>query len=137
MAFTEKNTGGRVRNIAGFLVLVGLLVLLRQWSGGDTEGSDRVAGATTPAKGGPYVTVYGRDSCGYTKSLLSELADNGLRHDYRIVDKPAVASRLHERMRAAGLSTRRYRLPVVDVNGRFYLRPGADTVQNAYNDAFQ
>ena len=136
MAFTKKNSGGRVRNIAGFLVLVGLLVVLRQWSGGDTEGSDRVAGATTPAKSGPYVTVYGRDSCGYTQSLLSGLSDNGLRHEYRIVDEPAVASRLHERMRAAGLSTRRYRLTVVDVNGRFYLRPGPDTVQKAYNDAF-
>lgn len=80
----------------------------------------------------PYVTVYGRDSCGFTQRMLSDLRSKGINYHYFIVDDQKVAERLHQKMEKAGISTRRYNLPVVDVNGALSVRPDFEDVARAY-----
>jgi hypothetical protein len=71
----------------------------------------------------PYVVVYGRDRCGITQRMRSDLQRSGVPFEYESVDHPGVGDELHPRMEAAGLDTRRYGLPVVDVNGEMLIRP--------------
>ncbi|MES9970740.1 MAG: hypothetical protein ABW092_11960 [Candidatus Thiodiazotropha sp.] len=80
----------------------------------------------------PYVAVYGRNSCGWTKQMLNDLKSSDIRYEYHIVDKPEVADLLHARMQQSGINTRRYNLPVVDVNGRLSVRPDSDKIISQY-----
>lgn len=76
-----------------------------------------------PLQDGPYLVVYGRDSCGFTQQLLSQLRQSGVHFQYASVDDPEIADSLHARMNQAGISTRRYNLPVVDLNNQLSIRP--------------
>jgi glutaredoxin len=92
--------------------------------------------AVQPLKENAYVVVYGRDSCGYTQKMREQLSRAGIRHQYKIIDKSAVAERIHDRMRKAGIDTSRYPLPVVDVNGSIRTRPDAEWVVQQYKSGF-
>jgi glutaredoxin len=81
----------------------------------------------------PYIAIYGRDTCGWTQKLKKELNQQGISFEYKIVDQPSVGNELHPRMQQAGLSTSYYNLPVVDVNGRIFIRPSLERVLEAYN----
>ncbi len=81
----------------------------------------------------PYVLVYGRDSCGWTRKYLNDLKAEEIEPIYEIVDEQEVSNELHTRMEKAGLSTRRYGLPVIDVNGQLFIRPDLDTILTIYN----
>ncbi len=94
-----------------------------------------LAGGPAPLKDSPYVTVYGRDACGITKRMLSDLNRSGIPYTYKIVDDPAVKDELIPRMQQAGLNTRRYGLPVVDVNAEMMIRPKSDVVARKYAQA--
>ena len=83
-----------------------------------------------------YVAVYGRGSCGYTQKMLADLSRKGVLYMYFDVDNPMVAGGLHKRMKLSGLSTGRYNLPVVDVNGKMETRPQYQDVVNDYWDKF-
>jgi len=74
----------------------------------------------------PYLIVYGRDSCGMTQNTLQSLRSAGIAHRYRSVDDRQVADVLHTRMRRQGIDTRRYMLPVVDLNNRISVQPAPD-----------
>ena len=80
----------------------------------------------------PYIAVYGRNSCGFTQNMLSKLKKQGFSYRYFIVDDQQVANSLHARMESSGLSTRRYNLPVVDVNGKLMIRPVLGEVLSEY-----
>jgi len=80
----------------------------------------------------PYVAVYGRNSCGWTKKMLKNLESSNINYRYFEVDRKIVADSLHKRMEHAGISTRRYNLPVVDVNGSLNVRPKFRKVSNDY-----
>ncbi|MFT7222635.1 MAG: glutaredoxin [Cellvibrionaceae bacterium] len=80
-----------------------------------------------------YVAVYGRNSCGFTQNMISNLKNEGLNYRYFIVDEQEVAYSLHQRMESSGISIRSYNLPVVDVNGRIMVRPDFQKVLNKYN----
>jgi len=80
-----------------------------------------------------YVAVYGRNSCGFTQKMLRDLQNSGVNYFYFIVDDTNVANNLHSRMKSSGLSTKRYNLPVVDVNGSLSVRPVFRDVLNNYN----
>jgi glutaredoxin len=80
----------------------------------------------------PYVAVYGRDSCGFTQKTLKELNGKGIDYTYYKIDETSVAELLHARMRASDISTSRYQLPVVDVNGVIMLRPDTTTIVQNY-----
>ena len=45
-----------------------------------------------------------------------------------------MADLLHSRMQASGISTARYDLPVIDVNGQLMVRPELDVVLGRYKD---
>ena len=66
--------------------------------------------------------------------MISDLESSGINYKYFIVDEQATADSLHSRMEAAGISTRRYNLPVVDTNGSIQVRPDFDDVLNKYNN---
>jgi glutaredoxin len=78
---------------------------------------------------GSYVAVYGRDSCGFTKRMLKNLQQSQVNYRYFNVDDEMAADQLHSRMQQAGIPTKRYNLPVVDVNGDLSVRPKYSQVQ--------
>lgn len=80
----------------------------------------------------PYVIIYGRKRCGYTVRTLNELKNSALQYYYEPIDNRQTAALLHERMKLAGHSTRRYGLPVVDVNGIILIRPSFSAIEAAY-----
>lgn len=82
----------------------------------------------------PYVVVYGRNSCGFTQNTIRELKKSGIPFEYLIVDEKPVADLLHSRMRESGIDTRRYNLPVVEVNNNFSIRPQPSAIIEAYDE---
>ena len=80
----------------------------------------------------PYVFIYGRNSCGLTKRTLREVRQYGLNYKYAIIDEKQVADIIHTRMRESGISTTRYNLPVVDVNGSILIRPKIEDILDKY-----
>jgi hypothetical protein len=97
-----------------------------------------------PSRGGPdslgrspHVIVYGRERCGITQRTRSELQRAGVPFEYKSVDHPGVGDELHPRMEAAGLDTRRYGLPVVEVNGEMLIRPKPAAIAEKYRRAVQ
>lgn len=83
----------------------------------------------------PYVVVYGRNSCGHTQQTIKDLKKSGIPFEYKIVDEKSVADQLHSRMNDSGIDTRRYNLPVVDVNNNFSIRPESASVIDAYESS--
>lgn len=81
------------------------------------------AETNAPLHAEPYLAIYGRDSCGYTQATLRQLNQAGIRYRFQSVDDPAVAELLHRRMQNAGLDTRSYLLPVVDLNNQITVHP--------------
>lgn len=79
-----------------------------------------------------YVAVYGRQTCGWTRQMQDRLQAAGVKYHYFSVDDAQAADQLHHRMQAAGLSTSRYNLPVVDVSGRLSIRPEPENVIRVY-----
>jgi hypothetical protein len=94
-----------------------------------------VTGGPEPLREGAYVVVYGRDSCGITKRTRAGLSRAGVPYEYKSVDNPGVGDELHPRMRAAGLDTSSYGLPVVDVSSTIRVRPQVDTVADDYRQS--
>jgi glutaredoxin len=80
----------------------------------------------------PNLIVYGRNSCGFTTTMRQTLSQHGIEFEYRIVDNAAVADELHARMTAQGISTRRYDLPVVEIDGNIRVRPTPGGVIHDY-----
>ncbi len=88
-----------------------------------------------PLQDSPYVMVYGRNACGITKRMLADLSRAGIPYTYKLIDDPAVKKELHPRMKTAGLNSRKYGLPVVDVNGKMMMQPKSDVVAQKYAKA--
>jgi len=82
----------------------------------------------------PYIVVYGRNSCRITQKIMTGLTVANIPFEYQIIDESAVADTLHRRMRKAGLSVRRYQLPVVDVNNNLFTRPTLKSVIDGYSE---
>ena len=128
----ERNdTGGGndMKNLLiAVLVIAGSYTAFHSW---------RVGSGPKPLYAEPYVVVYGRDTCGYTQAMLRALKADNVPVEYQSVDDQGVSAVLHERMRSAGLSTRRYNLPVVEVSGKLTVRPESREVVYAFNRATQ
>lgn len=106
------------------LLLLGIVIypfLPRDWRDPPLE----------PLHATPYVIVYGRQRCSLTVRMAEALDAERVPYRFKSVDDAAVADELHPRMREARLTTRRYTLPVVDVNGRLYVSPRpADVIKD-------
>jgi hypothetical protein len=61
--------------------------------------------------------------------MVKDLQQSQVNYRYFNVDDNLVAEQLHQRMQQAGISTKRYNLPVVDVNGDLSVRPKFSQVQ--------
>ena len=83
----------------------------------------------------PYIVVYGRDACGITEQMMSDLDRRHVPYAYEIVDQPEVAKVLHNRMERSGVSTESYGLPVVDVSGKILVRPECSEVITLYKSS--
>jgi glutaredoxin len=81
----------------------------------------------------PYIIIYGREACGYCQQYEQDISGLNMRFFVESVDDMSTASVLHKRMRKAGLDTGQYNLPVLDVNGRIFIRPPMEEVTKAYN----
>lgn len=84
--------------------------------------------AVKPLFNQSYVAVYGRDSCGFTKRMVKNLQQSQVHYYYFNIDDKSIETQLHNRMEQAGISTKHYNLPVVDVNGDLAVRPKFNTV---------
>ena len=71
----------------------------------------------------PYLVVYGRDSCGYTRNTIKKLSEAGIKFEYMNVNDRSVTDSLNLRMESMGIDTRYYFLPVVDLNNSISIRP--------------
>ncbi len=88
-----------------------------------------------PLRDSPYVMVYGRDASLMTERMLTDLSRARIPYSYRNADDPAVKKELHPRMKRARLNTRKYGLPVVDVNGDMMMSPKSEVVARKYTKA--
>jgi hypothetical protein len=117
------------------LAAVAILILLAygvvQWAGGQE------APALEPLYDVPYVVVYGRKSCGLTTGMLEGLEAREVPYIFKSIDDRAVQEEVYPRMKAAGLNTRRFMLPVVDVSGRMLLDARAPAVAERYRQTAQ
>ena len=82
----------------------------------------------------PYIVVYGKDSCGWTNHYLKEFKNEGINVIYKSVVSREVCDELHPRMEKAGLETRRYNLPVIDVNTKLFIRPEFESILDTYEN---
>lgn len=85
--------------------------------------NDYRANKVAPEFNEPYLMVYGRDSCSVTQKTISELNKAGVIFHYQNIDNAEIADKLHSKMGSAGLTTRYYLLPVVDINNTISVRP--------------
>jgi hypothetical protein len=81
---------------------------------------------------GPYVIVYGRDSCGFTQNMRRELEKAGIPHHYEIIDRQPARDQVFARMEASRLDVSRFQLPVVDVNAKLFVGPEPEAILAAY-----
>jgi hypothetical protein len=83
----------------------------------------------------PYIVVYGRDSCGYTQDMKANLDQAGLPYVFEIVDQAEVAEILFKRMKASGMDTASFGLPVVDLSGVISVRPEPSDIISRYRSS--
>ena len=81
----------------------------------------------------PYIIVYGRDSCPYTRNMRRELKREGIKFHYQIIDEPKVKQLVYKRMQLSGFSTTGFTLPVVDVNNEILVHPSPVEVIDQYS----
>jgi hypothetical protein len=74
----------------------------------------------------PRVVVYGRDSCGYTRSTVVALDVANVPFRYLRTSEPAVRRALFAKMDAAGIPDGPFKLPVVEIDGALSFRPDPD-----------
>jgi thiol-disulfide isomerase/thioredoxin len=81
----------------------------------------------------PYVILYGNPSCGWCQKMENDLKAQDIPYFYENMKEQTVLDEVLPRMEAAGLNTMRYNYPIMDVNGRLFMRPDVKDVVAAYN----
>lgn len=82
-----------------------------------------------------YVLLYGKTTCGWCQKMEKDLNARDIPYTFQDLKIKAVNDELHPRMKKAGIDISRYNIPVIDVNGEFFIRPDIATVVEAYNMA--
>lgn len=80
----------------------------------------------------PYVLVYGKRTCGWCQKMQRELDKNDIPFTFMDLKLKESNDELHPRMETSGMNTRRYDIPVIDVNGELFIRPDIETVIEKY-----
>ncbi|MEW6077153.1 MAG: hypothetical protein AB1724_05045 [Thermodesulfobacteriota bacterium] len=81
----------------------------------------------------PYVILYGNPRCGWCQKMEKGLQDNDIDYIFENMNEQEVQDEVLPRMEKAGLNTMRFNYPIMDVNGRLFMRPDIETVVAAYN----
>ncbi len=92
------------------------------------SGKDSVSDLSEMRSHRPYIHVFGRKSCGYTRRLLTQLNDAGVPYQYFTIDHRPVNDYVSELLTSAGHSSNHFDMPVVDVNHEISIRPNADNL---------
>ncbi len=79
----------------------------------------------------PYVIVYGRDNCAFTRAMRRDLESRGVPYVYKVIDEEHAHDEIVGRIRQSGLSDQ-FTLPAVDVNNEILLHPSSDDVARKY-----
>lgn len=87
----------------------------------------------TPIQPLPYIIVYGRENCSACTTFSRKLSDSKIRYTYSDMSNESVRTEVHARMKKAGLNTKKFQAPVVDVNGSLAIRPNLHAVLERYN----
>ncbi len=93
----------------------------------------RVLQAGAGPSSGKEVVVYGRDACGLTSRMRSQLTQAGIPFRYASVDDAAGGGEVSAKLRTIGHSGG-FGLPVVSVGASVFIRPTLDTVAGLYNN---
>ncbi|MCX5797525.1 MAG: thioredoxin family protein [Elusimicrobia bacterium] len=100
-----------------------LLAFLDRWRS--------AGGGSVPVTSG--IIVYGRDDCSLTQGFLRELDSAGAEYTYKRFDDEAARVEAMSRMLASGMDPFGAGLPVVCVDGRFFVRPSLEQVLALYH----
>lgn len=76
-----------------------------------------------------FVTIYGHDNCPVTTRTIEALRKANIDYDYRDITNQSVKTSMIASMRHQNMKTRSINLPVVDIDGRFYIRPDMSTIK--------
>ena len=114
-------------------ILIALAIITVGYQGWNSLSHDNITKAE-PLYAEPYVVVYGRKTCGFTQQTMKDLRLKNIPFEFKVVDDKAVADVLHSRMRSSGIDTRRYNLPVVDVNNNMTIRPSSNMISETFNN---
>lgn len=71
----------------------------------------------------PYIIVYGRENCSACKTVKRRLSDTQVVYVYKDMTDESVRSEVYSRMERAGMDTKKFLIPVIDVNGSLAIRP--------------
>jgi len=94
------------------------------------HGQFRPAG---PVSGTPYLTVYGTETCSGCKGFRRALDKKDIPYTFKNIRDEAMRYEMYSRMEVAGLNTRNYLIPVVDVNGELAAFPSVDDTLERYH----
>jgi glutaredoxin len=81
------------------------------------------------------VTVYGRDACSRTRHAIQQLAQQGVKYQYKNIDDRANTDEMYQRIRSANIITgNNISLPVVYINTSktTVINPNINEVINSY-----
>lgn len=89
--------------------------------------------ANTPPPQMKRVTLYGRDSCGYTYQMKRQLNQHEIPFIFKSVDNRQNSMFLHSLMKNLGQDRSSYPLPVIYVSGELLFRPSIETVVEKFS----
>lgn len=119
-------------------ILALLIIISAGYQGGQiishTLSNKEVQVNNEPLINEPYVVVYGRNSCGLTQQTMKDLKAADIPFKYQLIDDKPVSDMVHARMESSGLNTRRYMLPIVEVNNQLYVSPKTSLIIDAYSN---
>jgi hypothetical protein len=116
----------RVGGLA-ILALIFILVVVVGFAVSNTR-QPKVA----PLYAEPYVIIYGRADCGLTRAMAEDLFEAGIPYQFKSIDDPGVGDEIYPRIRAVGLDTSYFLLPVIDVNGHILLEAKVKDIARYY-----
>jgi glutaredoxin len=97
------------------------------------SGKDSVSDLSEMRSHRPYIHVFGRNSCEYTRRLLTQLNDAGVPYQYFTIDHRPVNDYVNELLTSAGHTSNYFDIPVVDVNHEINIRPNADNLVRKFS----
>lgn len=115
----------------------------KPWYGSAPDLADAYEKSGTPAKVSPdgekaaggaeaVILVYGRPGCGFCRGMMSRLDRAKMKYTFYDVDRDKDRHReMWKKIWSVKPDTRRVGFPVMDINGKVFIRPSFEAVQKA------